>query len=195
LFLEGTNPGRSTAHNRFMHRERDGARSPKATDVVARVRPLAERVAHAYGLDIFDLQFRREANGWVLRVFIDRPEGTERETARAGEPGDSIGIDECERVNRELGTLLDLEDIGSQSYTLEVSSPGLDRPLRGASDYQRFSGRLAKIVLTRPVDGQTFFRGRLGGMSGEDVLLTDEGGRARHLPLSAIARAQLDVEF
>jgi ribosome maturation factor RimP len=152
-------------------------------------------VVHAYGLEIFDLQFRREAQGWVLRVFIDRPEGDEPERAQPGMPGDSIGIEECERVNRELGTLLDVEDVCSQRYTLEVSSPGLDRPLRGASDYRRFAGRLAKLVLTRPVDGQTFFSGRLGGMSGEDVLLTDEGGRPRHIPISAIGRARLDVEF
>jgi ribosome maturation factor RimP len=178
-----------------MHRERDGALAPAGADVLARVRPLAERVAAAYGLEIFDLQFRREARGWVLRVYIDRPEGVEPETARPGVPEDSIGIEECAQVNRELGTLLDVEDVCSQPYTLEVSSPGLDRPLRGPSDYRRFSGRLAKIVLAETVDGQTFFSGRLGGLSGEEVLLTDEAGRLRHIPLAAIARARLDVEF
>jgi ribosome maturation factor RimP len=178
-----------------MHREREGARSPGADNVLARVRPLAERVAGACGLEIFDLQFRREASGWVLRVYIDRPEGVEPETARPGVPEDSIGIEECARVNRELGTLLDVEDVCSQAYTLEVSSPGLDRPLRGPSDYRRFSGRLAKIVLAQPVEGQTFFSGRLGGVSGDEVLLTDEAGRQRQIPLSAITRARLDVEF
>jgi ribosome maturation factor RimP len=146
-------------------------------------------------VEVFDLQFRREAPGWVLRVVIDRPEGAAPDTARPGAPEDSIGIEECERVNRELGTLLDVEDVCSQAYTLEVSSPGLDRPLRGPADYRRFAGRLAKIVLSRAVDGQTFYRGRLGGVSGADVLLTDEGGRPRQIPLAAIARARLDVEF
>jgi ribosome maturation factor RimP len=87
-------------------------------DVLARVGPLADRVARAYGLEIFDIQFRREAHGWMLRVFIDRPASDGVEGTRPGVPEDSIGIEECERINRELGTLLDVEDVCSHAYTL-----------------------------------------------------------------------------
>ena len=114
---------------------------------------------------------------------------------RPGVPEGSIGIEECERINRELGTLLDVEDVCSHAYTLEVSSPGLDRPLRGPADYRRFIGRLAKIVLAEAVDGQKFFAGRLDGLSGDEVLLIDERGKPRRIPLSAITRARLEVEF
>ena len=78
---------------------------------------------------------------------------------------------------------------------MEVSSPGLDRPLRKADDYVRFAGRLAKIVTREPVERQTAFAGRLRGLDGDDVLFEREGGRLVRLPLSLISRARLDVEF
>ena len=81
------------------------------------------------------------------------------------------------------------------SYTLEVSSPGLDRPLRRADDYRRFAGRLAKLVMREKVDGQGFFRGRLGGVDGNDVIIESEGGRTHRVPLDVITRANLEVEF
>jgi ribosome maturation factor RimP len=106
-------------------------------DVPDRLRDAAARVAGSYGLDIFDVQFRREATGWVLRVIIDRPASA----ADAGQ--ESVGIEDCQRVSQDLSALLDVEDdltAGmTQAYTLEVSSPGLDRPLRGEADYVRFA--------------------------------------------------------
>lgn len=162
---------------------------------VQRVRDAAQRVAVSHGLEIFDLQFRRESIGWVLRVMVDRPwdsaSGPERQE-------DAVGIEDCQKVSHDLGTLLDVEDdLGAaldRAYTLEVSSPGLDRPLRGAEDYERFVGRLAKIVTAVPVEGQTSFAGRLAGLDGDEVLLT-EGRRTHRVPLAAIKRARLDVEF
>ena len=81
-----------------------------------------------------------------------------------------------------------------QAYTLEVSSPGLDRPLRGEADYRRFVGRLAKVVTTAPVDGQTSFAGRLSGVE-DGVAVLAEGRRTHRVPLASIKRARLDVEF
>ena len=81
------------------------------------------------------------------------------------------------------------------AYTLEVSSPGLDRPLRHADDYRRFNGRRAKIVMRERVDGQGFFRGRLGGVEGADVLIDGEDGRTHRVPIEVITRANLEVEF
>jgi ribosome maturation factor RimP len=160
-----------------------------------RIRAAAERVAAGCGLEIFDVQFRRESIGTVLRVIIDRPDtgGVER-------PEDAVGIQECQRVSQDLSALLDVEEeeLGApaleQHYTLEVSSPGLDRPLRHEADYRRFAGRLAKVVTTEPVDGQSAFAGRLRGIE-DGVVVLEEGRRTHRVPLAHIKRAQLAVEF
>jgi ribosome maturation factor RimP len=91
--------------------------------------------------------------------------------------------------------MLDVEDIVPTAYTLEVSSPGLDRPLRHADDYRRFAGRWAKIVMREAVDGQTFFKGRLAGVDGHAVLIDGEDGRRHQVPIGVITRANLEVEF
>lgn len=154
-----------------------------------RVRDAAARVAASYGLDIFDVELRREGGQQVLRVVLDRP-GPNR-TAE-----DSVSLDDCARVSEELSAILDVEDVvPADRYTLEVSSPGLDRPLRHADDYRRFAGRRAKIVLSEPVARQTAFAGRLLGVEDDDVLFESEGGKQVRLPLRLITRAHLDVEF
>jgi ribosome maturation factor RimP len=152
------------------------------------IRAIAERVAASRGLAIWDIQSRREASGHVVRVFIDRP-------GPAGTPEESVSIEDCEQVNRELSTILDVEDPLPFAYTLEVSSPGLDRPLRDADDYQRFAGRLAKIVVSEPVDNQKAFEGRLRGLEKNTVMLEASNGRVHRLPMRLITRGRLDVEF
>jgi ribosome maturation factor RimP len=185
---------------------------------MARVRAAAERVARSYGLEIFDVQLRREPVGMVLRVVIDRPDpglptstGTAASTegtgnapeldaeALQGPAADSIGVADCQRVSQDLSALLDVEDeLGEvamgQAYTLEVSSPGLDRPLRHEADYRRFAGRLAKIVTTAPVEGQSAFAGRLKGVDGGFVLV-QEGRKVHRVPVAQIKRGRLEVEF
>ena len=152
-------------------------------------------MARGYGLEIFDVQLRRESIGTVLRVIIDRPDRGVPE-----KPEDAVGIEECQRVSHDLSALLDVEEdaLGeaaiAQHYTLEVSSPGLDRPLRHEADYRRFVGRLAKIVTAEPLDGQSAFSGRLAGFDGGDILL-EEGRRTHRVPLAHVKRAQLAVEF
>src|SRR6185503_13021106 len=84
---------------------------------------------------------------------------------------ESVSIEDCAEVNREMSTILDVEDPLPIAYTLEISSPGLDRPLRGEGDYRRFAGRLAKIVVSQTVDNQKAFEGRLRGLDGGEVLL------------------------
>src|SRR6476469_10225610 len=134
-----------------------------AASIVEQVREAADRVAGSYGLEIFDVQFRREAYGMVLRVQIDRP-------GPAATAEDSVSVEDCAHVSRDMSAILDVEDVVPIAYTLEVSSPGLDRPLRRPDDYSRFTGRRAKIVMRERVDGQGFFKGRLGGVEGSDVL-------------------------
>ncbi|OFW13100.1 MAG: hypothetical protein A3F70_15520 [Acidobacteria bacterium RIFCSPLOWO2_12_FULL_67_14] len=155
---------------------------------LAQIRAIAERVAGSHGLNVWDVQSRREAVGHVVRVIIDRP-------GPGATPEESVSITDCEQVNREISTMLDVEDPLPFTYTLEVSSPGLDRPLREAADYARFSGRLAKIVLSEAVDNQKAFEGRLRGVDGQDVVLETANGRTHQLPLRFIARGRLEVEF
>jgi ribosome maturation factor RimP len=152
------------------------------------IRAIAERVAAARGLEIWDIQSRRETGGHVVRVFIDRP-------GPSATPDDSVSVEDCEQVNREIGTILDVEDPLPFSYTLEVSSPGLDRPLRNLAEYKRFAGRLAKIVVSEPVNNQKAFEGRLNGVDGDVVLLESPNGRLHKLPMRLITRGRLEVEF
>jgi ribosome maturation factor RimP len=157
-------------------------------EAVERIRAVAERVTAAHGLELFDVQLRRESIGWVVRVFIDKP-------GPSGTPEDSVGVEDCAAVSREVSTILDVEDPLDRAYTLEVSSPGLDRPLRDERDFRRFAGRAAKIVVNEPVDGQKAFAGYLRGVEDGDVLFEGQGRKAHRIALDNIKRARLDVEF
>lgn len=170
-----------------------GRITPKAEEIT-RLRNAAERVAKDHGLEIFDVQLRREPIGMVLRVVIDRPD-----PGRVESPDESVGIADCQRVSQDLSALLDVEDeFGEQGlgdkYTLEVSSPGLDRPLRHEADYRRFAGRLVKIVTTEPIARQSAFAGRITRVENGAVVL-EEGRKTHQVPLDRIKRANLDVEF
>jgi len=173
---------------------RELAASPDET--IDRLRAAADRVVRSHGLELFDVQWRREPIGWVLRVIIDRPD----EPANAGDGGkvEGVRVEDCQVVSQDLSALLDVEDALGPStergYTLEVSSPGLDRPLRGEADYRRFTGRLVKMVTSEPVAGQSHFAGRLSGVEDGMVLIT-QGKRVHRVPLERISRARLDVEF
>ena len=162
---------------------------------IGRIRQAAERVAGSYGLEIFDVQLRRESIGNVLRIVIDRPDRGVVET-----PEDAVGIEDCQRVSQDLSAILDVEEEElaeaslAQQYTLEVSSPGLDRRLRHEPDFRRFAGRLAKLVTSTPLGGQSAFAGRLRGVEDGHVVL-DEGRKTHRVPLTIIKRAQLAVEF
>jgi len=163
---------------------------------LAHIREIADRVAASCGVAIFDVQLRREPVGLVLRIFIDRP--TRRDEAGrpiVERPEDSIGIEECQRVSHDVSTILDVEDALDAAYTLEVSSPGLERSLRDLDDYARFAGRLAKIVVREPVDGQVHFEGRVTGIEDGAVVLAVGRTKVVRLPYDRIARGRLAVEF
>ena len=141
---------------------------------------LLEPVVNDMNMELVELQYRREASGWVLRLIIDKEQG--------------ISLDDCADVSREVGRILEVEDPIEHAYRLEVSSPGLDRPLKKEGDFDRFKGRQAKIKLLEPLDGQWVFVGRIEGMRDAAVWLATEKGTAR-LPLNKIAKARLVVEF
>ena len=136
----------------------------------------------------------------MLRIFVDVPFGDadaalEDEEARRIRADASPTIQDLEQISREISAILDVEETIDQSYTLEVSSPGLDRPLRSAADYRRFAGRLAKIVVSRPVDRQTHFEGRLAGLENDSIVIETTPGKRQLIPLALVTRARLEVEF
>jgi ribosome maturation factor RimP len=176
--------------------------NPTRDEVLDRLRHATSRIVASYGLELFDVQMRRESIGWVVRVTIDRPAPPAADAARVADgPGaeheEPIGVEDCQRVSQDLSAIIDVDDSlteGLSDFTLEVSSPGLDRPLRGEADYRRFTGRLAKIVTKTPIDGQSHFSGRLAGVDGGVVVLR-EGRRDHRVPLDQVSRARLEVEF
>jgi ribosome maturation factor RimP len=172
-----------------------------------KVRQAAERVARSEGLEIADVEWKVGKQRF-LRVYIDRlPERVNAPAEEAGagsaeqpvsDPYPNITHGDCERVSQQLSVILDVEDlIPGPSYTLEVSSPGMDRALKKAADFERFRGRLAKIVTTEPVGDAKFFEGRLAGLAEGRIQLQLQGKQPRmvEIPLEAIRKANLVVEF
>ncbi len=162
------------------------------TALLGTVRSIAERVTRSHGLELFDLQFRRESIGWVLRIFIDRPAPTV--PPETGGQGEDVTVADCAKVSVDVGAVLDAEITFDHTYTLEVSSPGLDRPLRHLADFARFVGRRVKIVTSEPVDGQRFVSGRITAVDGRTIVIAD-GKTTRRVSETAVARARLEVEL
>jgi len=140
--------------------------------IVSQVESLAQPVLRAEGFELVEIQYRRERSGWILRLFIDRlPDGPD--AASSDRPGSGVTLDDCASFSRELGRLLDVEDLIPVAYTLEVSSPGLDRPLKKTADFQRFTGRLVKVQISGP-EGRRKVKGRLLGLEDGRIRLETE---------------------
>lgn len=152
--------------------------------VEEKARALAEPLAQAEGLEFVDVEFIREQAGWILRVFIDKP-------------GGKVGLDDCTAVSRALDPVLDVEDFIPHEYHLEVSSPGLNRPLKKPEHFQRVVGQVVKVKTFGPVGDppRKSFKGVLKGVEGQAVTLEVEGAGAFQIPLRDIARANLEFEF
>jgi ribosome maturation factor RimP len=145
--------------------------------IAEQVWELAVPLARAMGLELVDVEFVREGGRYVLRVFIDREGG--------------IAHSHCESMSRALDEELDKLDPIEQSYHLEVSSPGVERPLKKAEDYVRFTGHAVKIRLFAPLQGQKNYEGTLRGLEGEDVLLATKKQGVIRIPISQVAKAHL----
>ena len=165
FFFWGENPQKGEMHNE---------------SIAERVQELAERVAIDHGLELVHAEVAGPENKPIVRIFIDKPHGVTHE--------------DCSEVSMHLGTILDVEDFIHASYTLEVSSPGLERGLYKRADYERFTGSNAKLKTRQPIDGQRNFRGRLIGLEGDEVIFEDRtNGRVR-VPLELITKANLEVD-
>jgi len=146
-----------------------------------RIRQLVEHVVESQGYELVEFELKGGGKHSVMRIFIDKPAG--------------ISHQDCELVSEQLGTVLDVEDLIPFSYTLEVSSPGLDRKLVKDSDYTRFAGKLAKVQTRVPLQNQKTFRGRLRGLQGSNVLLETPKGGFMEIPLDVIQEARLEFDW
>jgi ribosome maturation factor RimP len=156
--------------------------------LIDKVEELVLPIVEDLGFELVDLEYQREDRGWVLRFFLDKDGG--------------INLDDCATASREISSLLDVENVISTAYNLEVSSPGIERPLKKAHDFERFTGQLAKIKTIESIDPDASgrkrktFVGTLSGVDSDDVLLTLEKSSAVvRIALSQIDKANLKFEF
>jgi ribosome maturation factor RimP len=149
-------------------------------EIIDRVRAIAAPILMNEGMELVEVDYRRESRGWVLRLTIDKEGG--------------VTLDDCGRVSQQVGRELDVEDLISSPYVLEVSSPGLTRPLRSEKDFIKYCNRLIKLRTVDPINSRQQFKGKLLGVSNNQIELEMEEGIVQ-IPLAKIAKANLEIEF
>lgn len=149
-------------------------------EIVDRVRKVVDPIFLNEGMELVEVEYRREARGWVLRLYIDKEGG--------------VTLDDCTRISQEVGRILDVEDFISVPYTLEVSSPGLARPLKSEKDFIKYRNRLIRVKTVEPIENRRKFKGKLLGISENRIEIEMEEG-VFQIPLSNVARANLEMDF
>ncbi len=147
--------------------------------IIDKVRNFVQSLLPSMGLELFDVQFRREGEGWVLRVFIESETG--------------VTLDHCSTVSRELGRYLDVEDLIDHAYYLEVSSPGLERPLRSTDDFRRYCGKKARVKFHDALDGEKVFEGVIEEVVDDRIHLRLEDDRSIQFSFEMINKARLAI--
>ncbi len=147
--------------------------------IIEKIEEFAEGFLPSLDLELVEVQYRQEGHGWVLRLFIDGPNG--------------IGVDECAKVSREMNVFLDVEDLIPNAFHLEVSSPGLERTLRNVTDYKRFAGKKARVKVRHPIGGQKVFVGLIGESDEFGFDLIMEGESTMHFHLDQIRKTRLSL--
>ncbi len=152
--------------------------------VEARAQELLEPIVAGEGLELLEVEFVREREGWVLRLFIDKP-------------GGRVGLDECSQVSRAVDTVLDVEDIVPHEYNLEVSSPGVNRPLKKPAHYERVKGQKVKVKTYGPIGEppRKNFTGTLTEVAADAISVDVEGAGSFRISFKDIAKANLEFEF
>lgn len=151
------------------------------SEIMAKVSSVGARVLQGMGFELVQVELGRQRGGWFLRYFIDKPGG--------------VTLQDCQAASRQLGVELDLEDLIPDRYTLEVSSPGLDRPLRTDADFRRFVGKPVVIDTAQPVEGRRHFNGVLESLAEGIVSVVDGDGRSWRIPRESITKARLEVQI
>jgi ribosome maturation factor RimP len=157
--------------------------TPAKQTIEERARQVAEPLIEAEGLELVDVEYKREHGGWILRLFIDKEGG--------------IGIEECTKASHAVETALDVEDFIPQEYSLEVSSPGLNRPLTKTAHYQKATGKLVRVKTYGPIGTppRKNFLGTLKAIAGERITVAVDGAGDFDIPLKDIAAANLEFDF
>ncbi len=151
-------------------------------EIVSRISAIARRVADPQNIEIVEVEFLGAGRSRLLRIYIDRPQG--------------VTHSDCEFISQHVGTILDVEDvIPGDSYTLEVSSPGLERKLAAPRDFERFVGKKAKVTLREPVENQRHWEGTLAGISEGMIALEPSQGKIIHFPFAQVQKANLKFEW
>lgn len=146
-----------------------------------KIRDIIEPVISSMEIELVDIELNKMKGKGLLRVYIDTKDG--------------VTIDDCRDVSREIEGLLDVEDPIPYSYVLEVSSPGLDRPLKKTEDFKRYTGNAVRVVTHEPIDKQTFFLGKLESAGDDLIVLEMKKNRKVTIPYENISRARLEVEI
>jgi ribosome maturation factor RimP len=160
-------------------------------DILANIRAVAERVGAREGIEIVDVELLGGGGSRLVRIYIDRP-------GAPGTPDQPIGVThgDCENVSHQVGTILDVEDIvPGGRYTLEVSSPGVERKLSRIQDFVRFAGQKAKIVLREPIESSKRWDGVLAGVTGDTIHLETSSGKRLDIPIEHVSKANLKFEW
>jgi len=150
------------------------------TSITSRIEEIAERVARSEGIEVVEVEVKGGGKNQFVRISIDKPEG--------------ISHADCENISQQVGTILDVEDVVPGHYTLEVSSPGLERKLLKPGDYERFQGKKAKVTLRAPVENQRHWEGILAGFA-DGVISLDAAGRQIRIPFDQVEKANLKFEW
>ena len=148
-------------------------------ETMDRVRAIAGPILSSEGMELVDVEYRRERKGWVLRLYIDKERG--------------ITLDDCTRISHEIGRSLDVEDFIAAPYALEVSSPGLDRPLKKEADFVKYRNRLISVKTIEPIGNRRHFKGRLVAFS-ENQIEMDVEGAIFQISLPNIGKANLEID-
>ena len=149
-------------------------------EVTNRVTELVEPILSNGAMELVEVEFRREGRGRILRLYIDKEGG--------------VTLDDCFRISQEVGRILDIEDFISVPYTLEVSSPGLTRPLKTEKDFMKYQNHFIRVKTFEPIEDRRNFKGRLLGLVREEIEM-EVDGRVFQIPSSRIAKANLEIEF
>ena len=149
-------------------------------EIKNKIKEIITPVINAMGIELYDVEFSKMKSKGLLRVFIEKQDG--------------VTIDDCERVSREIEAVLDVEDPIPFSYIIEVSSPGLDRPLKELKDFIRYSGKTVRVITHEPIDKQTFFIGKIIDVVDNDISFLLPKDRRVIIPYKNISKARLEVE-
>ena len=154
--------------------------SSEKLSINEKIQRLVRPIVEAEEMELVDVEYKKGSNS-VLRIFIDKPEG--------------VNVSDCTKISTQVGAFLDIEDLIENNYVLEVSSPGLDRPLKNKADYDRNKGKLIKVSLYAPLEGKKTFIGRIIGADDQKVILKEKSEKIIDIPFAAIAKGKLKIEF